>query len=224
MKVLLVEDEVELAADILQYLSKEGYALSLAKNLFEAEDALLQHHFDIILLDLGLPDGDGLSVLDMVQSQNIALGIIIITARNAVEDKVTGLEKGADDYLTKPFHLAELNARIKAIIRRRAGNEGEHIVFQELTVSPNHQEVVVGDTTINLTQREWQLLLYFLGNRGRVLVKQAIADHLSDELHESYNPDFIYTHVKNLRHKLQAAGAKDYIQSVYGMGYKWQEI
>jgi DNA-binding response OmpR family regulator len=169
-----------------------------------------------------LPGGSGLDLLKELKANQKTDGVIIISARNELDDKLSGLELGADDYLTKPFHLPELSARIAAIIRRKSLQGNNIIRFEELQVDVQAKTVSVLNKEIALTRKEYELLLYFLVNKNRVLSKNAIATHLwGDDADIIDNHDFIYTHVKNLRKKLIQHGAGDYIRSVYGMGYKF---
>jgi DNA-binding response OmpR family regulator len=149
-------------------------------------------------------------------------GIIIISAKNSLDDKVDGLESGADDYLTKPFHLSELNARIKSVIRRRNFDGDKEIVFEEISINPDAQTVKVKNVAIALTKKEFDLLAFFISNKNRVVTKESIAEHLwGDDIDMSDSYDFIYSHIKNLRKKLIEAGANDYIITLYGAGYKF---
>ncbi len=225
MKILLVEDEPSLAASIRDYLRADGNVCECAANLREARERAAMHEYDCLLVDIGLPDGNGLDLVRQLKTEHSAAGIIIISAKNSLDDRVTGLDLGADDYLTKPFHLAELNARLRALVRRRQfGGEAE-IEFREIRVLPEQKRVTVAEREVVLTRSEYELLLYLLANQRRVLTKESVAEHLSGDhadLMDNFN--FIYSHVKNLRKKLVDAGARDYIQSVYGVGYKWAEL
>jgi two-component system response regulator QseB len=203
MKLLLVEDEPALRSTLLEALRQGGY------------------RYDCVLLDLTLPDGNGLDLLRALKAADAAAGVLILTARDTLEDKVAGLDLGADDYLIKPFHLSELNARLRAIIRRRQFQGQHHIVFRDLLVWPEQAEVLVKGEPLMLTRKEYDLLLYLLANPGRVLTKEAIAEHLCGDAVDSADSfDFIYTHLKNLRKKLQEKGADNYIRTMYGVGYK----
>ncbi|HXB45530.1 MAG TPA: response regulator transcription factor, partial [Puia sp.] len=178
--------------------------------------------YDCILLDINLPGGSGLDILKQLKQNKKMDGVLIISARNALEDRITGLQLGADDYLQKPFHLSELVARITAIIRRRNSGGNNLMQFNELIIDTLAKTVLVNNKLLELTRKEYQLLLYFAYNKGRVISKNAIAQHLwGDQMEGAANFDFIYTHVKNLRKKLIASGCGDYVQSVYGMGYKF---
>lgn len=225
MKLLLVEDNAELADNVHTYLTKEGYICEVASTRREATNKLSAFEYDVVLLDIMLPDGNGMDILRDIKREDTNTGLIIISAKNALDDRVEGLNLGADDYLTKPFHLSELNARLKAIYRRRHFDGKQSIVFNEIEVDSDQQEVSVQGQQVVLTKKEYELLLYFLANKNRVLTKQSIAEHLwGDHVDYLDSFDFVYQHIKNLRKKLTAAGAQDYLSNVYGMGYKFKEI
>jgi len=221
MKLLLVEDEPALRAALLGSLRQAGYVVEEAATFAQAQEKIMLYQYDCVLLDLTLPDGSGLDLLRALKAAGSPAGVLILTARDAVDDKVTGLDLGADDYLIKPFHLSELNARLRAIIRRRQFRGQQQIVFRDLLVWPDLAEVHVGGEPLTLTKKEYDLLLYLLANPGRVLTKEAIAEHLcGDAVDAADSFDFIYTHLKNLRKKLQERGADNYIRTMYGVGYK----
>ena len=221
MKLLLVEDEPALRAALLSSLRQAGYVVEEAVDFTQAEDKIMLYQYDCVLLDLTLPDGSGLDLLRALKSANSPAGVLIITARAALDDKIAGLDLGADDYLIKPFHLSELNARVRAILRRRQFQGQQKIVFRDLLVLPELAEVHVRGEQLTLTKKEYDLLLYLLANPGRVLTKEAIAEHLCGDAVDSADSfDFIYTHLKNLRKKLQEKGADNYIRTMYGVGYK----
>lgn len=224
MKVLIIEDNHELAGSIQSFLSSEGYICEVGYTCGEAKNKLVSFQYDCILLDIMLPDGNGLELLRFIRDENIQSGVLITSAKNALDDKVNGLESGADDYLTKPFHLSELHARLRAIYRRRQ-LKGDHvIVFNEIAVNTDTLEAKVNDTLLDLTKKEFDLFLYFLVNKNRVLSRQSIAEHLWGDYTDNLdNFDFVYQHLKNLRKKIAAAGGMDYINTVYGLGYKFTE-
>jgi DNA-binding response OmpR family regulator len=222
MKVLIIEDEKSLSDSIVSYLKQENFICDAVSNYKDAMEKTEWFEYDCILLDINLPDGSGLNLLKQLKENKKMDGVLIISARNSLEDKITGLQLGADDYLPKPFHLSELVARITAIIRRRNSGGNNTLEFNELLIDTLARTVFVQQKLLDLTRKEYQLLLYFAYNKGRVISKNAIAEHLwGDDLEGAGNFDFIYTHVKNLRKKLMTAGCGDYIQSVYGMGYKF---
>ncbi len=221
MKLLIVEDEPELTASILSYLRQENYTCETASNY---KDALLKTEkwdYDCVVLDITLPDGSGLEILQELRKNHKNDGVIIISARNSINDRIHGLKLGADDYLVKPFHLSELAARIGAIIRRKMHDGNNTISFHEITIDTAANEVSVQDKLVELTRKEFELLLYLVANQGKVIPKNALMNHLwSEEMGYGESFDFIYTHIKNLRKKLQLQGCRDYIRSVYGIGYK----
>ncbi|UKB82589.1 response regulator transcription factor [Chryseobacterium sp. MEBOG06] len=223
MKILVVEDEAALSKSIVTYLKQENYLCEVAPNFNTALEKVDSYDYDCILLDISLPDGNGLNVLKTLKEDNKTDGVIIISAKDSIDDKIAGLQLGADDYIPKPFHLSELSARIAAVIRRRRFNGGNVLVFHEITIDTVAKTVTVHQQTVDLTRKEYDLLLYFAINKNRVLSKTAIAEHLSGENADVYdNYDFIYAHIKNLKKKLGAAGSTDYLKSVYGMGYKFE--
>ncbi|MDW3212158.1 MAG: response regulator transcription factor [Reichenbachiella sp.] len=223
MKILIIEDEKELAQDMVNYLANEQYRCECASD-FQSAMKVYAYEYDCILLDLMLPGGDGLTILEELKRQNKQDGVIIISAKNAIEDKVRGLKLGADDYLAKPFHQAELAARIESLIRRRQFDSNTIIVQKELTIDINAKTVMVHDQFLNLTKKEYDLLLFFIGNKNRVLSKGALAEHLSGDFADMFdNHDFVYAHVKNLKRKLKEKGYGEYIKTIYGTGYKWEQ-
>ncbi|HEY5368763.1 MAG TPA: response regulator transcription factor [Hanamia sp.] len=220
MKILIVEDETALSESIAEYLSKQEYHCDVAGNFHGAIDKIEYNDYDCILLDITLPDGDGLKILAQLKEDKKTDGVLIISAKNSLDDKIKGLDLGADDYLSKPFHLSELNARIAAIIRRKNFDGNSVIQFENLFIDTQKKTVTVEKNPVDLTKKEYELLLYFVANKKRLVSKEAIAEHLwGNEMNDGF--DFIYTHIKNLRKKLMDAGNADYIKSVYGMGYKF---
>lgn len=222
MKLLIVEDELPLLESIKSYFMQEGNICESASNFSIASEKLSLYNYDCILLDLGLPDGDGLELLKELKRCNNNAGVLIISAKNSLDDKLDGLNFGADDYLVKPFHLSELMARVSAIVRRKHFDGDNIIQFNEIHINGSAKTVTVNEIALTLTKKEFDLLVYFLANKGKVVSKNAIAEHLwGDEMDTADNFDFIYTHIKNLRKKLLEAGAADYMHSVYGVGYKF---
>ncbi|MBB6370106.1 response regulator transcription factor [Chryseobacterium shigense] len=223
MKLLIIEDEAELAKSISEYLSEENYLCEFASTFREAMDKIEAFHYDCILLDITLPDGNGLTILEELKRQNKQDGVIIISAKNALDDKIKGLQLGADDYLTKPFHLSELLARIYSIIRRKQFSSSNIIMQNELQIDLLAKTVSVNNQSIILTKKEFDLLIYFIGNKNRVISKSTLAEHLSGDFADMLdNHDFVYAHVKNLKKKLYDAGCDHYLKTVYGTGYKWE--
>lgn len=222
MKILLIEDEKALAINIQKFLLDESYICEWVSNLQDAEDKIAVYEYDCILVDIMLPKGSGLSIVEQLKKQKSPTGIIIISAKNDLDDKIKGLDLGADDYLTKPFHLTELNSRIKSVLRRRQFGGNKEIVFGEIKILPDFKEVWVGSQNIILTRKEYDLLMYFVTNRNRILPKSSISEHLyGDEIDQSDTFDFLYSHIKNLRKKLNEASCPDYIQTLYSVGYKF---
>jgi len=223
MKVLIIEDEPQLAANIGKYLSDQDYTCEFANDYNQAREKISLYRYDCILLDLMLPGGHGLQILDELKKNNQQEGVIIISAKNSYEDKIRGLEIGADDYLAKPFHLPELAARIYSVIRRRNFSNSNVIMQNELQIDILARTVAVNGIRIILTKKEFDLLLYFIGNRNRVISKSALAEHLSGDIADMFdNHDFVYAHVKNLKKKLSEAGYDKNLKTIYGSGYKWE--
>ena len=223
MKVLLVEDERELAQSIAEYLVKnEKINCDIADNFHKAVDLCGLYEYDCIIVDIGLPDGNGLDIIRKVKSDKCKSGIIVISARDALDDKIKGLNLGADDYLVKPFHLSELNARIYSIVRRLKLDGDTVLTINEITLNPQNREVKVSGNVLNLTKSEFDLLFYLMTNKNQVLSKSSIAEYLVGEYVDVMNSlDFVYLHIKNLRKKLIDNNCNDYIKTVYGVGYKF---
>ena len=224
MKLLIIEDEKALCDSIKDYLGQEGHICESALDFEQAHEKINIYQYDCVIVDITLPGGSGLNIIKELKKLQSPTGIIIISAKNALDDKIIGLEIGADDYLTKPFHLSELNARINSIIRRRTFSGKKEIVYNEIMMIPDDMIVKVNDKEVILTKKEYDLLIFFLSNKNRVVTKESIAEHLwGDNIDMVDSFDFIYTHIKNLRKKLLEKGAKDYIRTVYGMGYKFSD-
>jgi len=223
MKILIIEDEKELAGNIAAYLSEENYLCEFAETFQQAIDKIGAYSYDCILLDLMLPGGDGLKILEELKQQNKQEGVIIISAKDSLTDKITGLQIGADDYLAKPFHLSELAARIYSVIRRKQFSNSNVIRLKELQIDLLAKTVFVNQDQVLLTKKEFDLLLLFIGNKNRVLSKSALAEHLSGDIADMLdNHDFVYAHIKNMKKKLIDAGYQNYLKTVYGTGYKWE--
>jgi DNA-binding response OmpR family regulator len=222
MKILLIEDEQELASDIKSFIIEEGY---ICETAYSFEEGLLKinlHEYDCAIIDITLPGGSGFKIIEQLKQLSGNTGIIIISAKNSLSDKLTGLELGADDYITKPFHLAELNARIKSVLRRRQFDGEKQIVLGELVVIPERREVLIDNNSLNLTRKEFDLLIYLVNNKERVVTKESIAEHIWGDHADSFGSlDFVYSQIKNLRKKMIDGGSKDYIKTVYGIGYKF---
>jgi len=222
MQILIVEDEIPLMESMVSYLEMEGFKCEEAASYHAGLCSLDKHDYLCMLIDLNLPDGDGLNLVKIAKQNNTSSGIIIISARNALEERVKGLESGADDYLVKPFHLSELVARVHSVARRTRSQGEEILTFGMIRVMPEKRTCFVEDRLVELTRKEHDLLLYLMSNRNRVVTKESIADYLWGEYGGGYGSyDFVYTHLKNLRRKLVDAGSPDYIKNMYGVGYKF---
>jgi len=223
MKILIIEDQAELVKNMVQYLSTESYLCEVAPDIKTARSKIESFDYDCILLDISLPDGNGLTLLNELKNENKTDGVIIISAKNSIPDRIEGLNLGADDYLVKPFHLSELNARISAVIRRRRFGGQKFITLNEMSLDLSGKVVYINDKKLDLTRKEYDLLLFFVSNKNKVVSKNSIAGHLSpNDVDVFDNLDFIYTHIKNLKRKITIAGGKDNIRSIYGMGYKFE--
>lgn len=223
MKILIIEDEKELAVVIADYLAAQGYLCEFAETFSEAVNKVSAFQYDCILLDLMLPGGSGLQVLEEIKKQNKQDGVIIISAKDSLDDKIKGLQIGADDYLAKPFHLSELSARIYSVLRRKQFGSTNTISVNEIQIDLLSKTLHVKDQPVNLTKKEYNLLLLFIGNRNKVISKNALAEHLSGDMADMFdNHDFVYAHIKNLKKKLMEAGYNNYLKTVYGTGYKWE--
>lgn len=222
MKVLIIEDENDLLQMLAQYFKGEGFLCETAMTFWQAHEKIFVNEYDIILLDITLPDGNGIELLKMLKAEKKNTAILIISAKNSLDDKIKGLDIGADDYITKPFHLAELNARIHAVLRRKTYDGTNILTFNEIELNAREMSVKINGKAIVLTKKEFDLLLFFVINKNRVLTKENLVEHLwpdNTDLVDSF--DFIYTHLNNLRRKIKAAGGTDYIKTIYGMGYKF---
>jgi DNA-binding response OmpR family regulator len=225
MKILVIEDNVELLHDIQNFLEREGNVCEVAPDYRTAYMKVGIFPYDIIVVDITLPDGSGLDIIREVKKENIDVGIIIISAKNGLDDKVHGLEIGADDYLTKPFYLPELNARINALYRRKVYHGSNEIIFNEIKIEPEKHEVYVKGHPLSLTKKEFDILHFFVANKNRLLTKEAIAEHLwGDHIEMADSFNFIYTHLANLRKKIGERGGHDYIKSIYRVGYKFTDM
>ena len=222
MKLLLIEDEKDLSGKIVSYLGREEYLIDKAYAYNEADEKINIYDYDCAVIDISLPGGSGLDLIRQLKISNPNTGIVIISAKNSLDDKLTGLDLGADDYLTKPFHLAELNSRIKSVLRRRIYNGTTTLTLNELSVEVERHEVFVDKKLVTLTKKEFEILIYLINNKGKVIAKEAIAEHIWGDDSASFDSlDFVYSHIKNIRNKLTDAGCTDYIKSVYGIGYKF---
>jgi DNA-binding response OmpR family regulator len=224
VKLLVVEDEAGLRESIREYFAEAGDVCETVGDYSSALQKINVYRYDCIILDITLPGGNGLDILQVLKQNRFPDGVLIVSAKNALDDRLRGFDLGADDYLTKPFHLSELRARILAIVRRKSFDGNQLVVFHEIKLDVLAKSVLIHNEPIKLTKREYGLLLYFIANKGKVISKNALAEHLwGDGIDMADNFDFIYSHIKNLRKKMLDAGGKDYIYSAYGMGYKFSE-
>jgi DNA-binding response OmpR family regulator len=221
MKILVVEDERELREAITTSLLKDGYRVETAIDFGEASEKLFVYAYDCILLDIMLPGGNGLELLRELREQGRGSNVIVISAKDAVDDRVRGLELGADDYLSKPFHLAELNARIHAVLRRNTLEGKPDIVVNNVRLNPDDRQLFIDEEPVMLNRKEFIILRYLLLNRNRLVTKTGLAEYVwGDHIDQADNFDFIYSQIKNLRKKLRGGGAQVQIKTVYGVGYK----
>ncbi|MFR1988472.1 MAG: response regulator transcription factor [Prevotellamassilia sp.] len=225
MKILLVEDDADLREVTERALLKERYVVETAATYRAARQKALVYEYDCILLDIMLPDGNGLDLLrDLRQSDRPMPNVIILSARDSIEDKVEGLDLGADDYLPKPYHLAELHARLKSVLRRRQRDGGNVVQVSNVVVHPDSFKVEVNGVSLDLSRKEYDILFYFMNRLNRLVEKQTLAEAVwGDSIDQADNFDFIYAQLKNLRKKLKEAGAQLEIKTVYGFGYKLVE-
>ncbi len=224
MKILIIEDEKELSNNIATYLSGNNYLCEQAYNYEQGIEKIDLYEYSCILLDINLPDGCGFELLSEIRKRNITTGIIIISARGELDDKIKGLTDGADDYLAKPFSLPELTIRIHALIRRQLASTNNILESNNIKVDLLAKRASVNEEDLNLTRSEYNLLLFLIGNKNRSISKNAIAEHLSGDMADYLDDvSFIYAHIKNLKAKLAQNGVENCIKTVYGIGYQWIE-
>ena len=222
MKLLIIEDEKELSNSMSCYLSRENYICDTAFDFHTALKKSSLNEYTCVILDLTLPGGNGLTILTELKKNKNGAGVIIVSAKNSLHDKINGLKTGADDYLSKPFHLPELSARVDAVIRRKLFAGNNKIILDKLVLDTDARTATGEKGAIDLTRKEYELLLYFASNKDKVITKESIVEHLwGDNTDMISNYDFIYTHVKNLRKKLTDNACPDYIKAVHGVGYKF---
>ncbi len=221
MKLLIIEDEDSLLRSIIDYFTQEDFLCEAASTYQEGMQKATDFQYDCIILDINLPGGCGLQLLEYLRKHKKADGVIIISARNSLDDKIAGLDLGADDYLTKPFHLTELYSRVKALLRRKYASSSNVIEFGQLKLDLLLKTVFYSGQPLLLTKNEYELLLFLLTNKNRVVSRQAIAEHIYGEQTDNLASfDFVYSHIKNLKRKLKEKGGDDFLQTVYGLGYK----
>jgi DNA-binding response OmpR family regulator len=221
MKILIIEDEIRLLQLIEEFLSAEKYVVEKAPDFRTACEKALIYDYDCILLDINLPDGNGINLLEMLKKENKIANVIIISARNSLDDKVKGLDLGADDYLTKPFHLAELHARIKAVFRRKQQDGQQHIKIGNTKVDFLNRQIFINEQHLDLNRKEFNMLSLFVNNPNKLISKENVAEYVwGDNIDMADNFDFVYSQVKNLRKKLKNANSDIEIKNIYGIGYK----
>lgn len=224
MKILIIEDEKELSDNIVTFLSSENYLCEQAFTCADAKMKVNLYEYDCVILDLMLPDGNGLDLLRNIRNNHNQVGVIIVLAKDSINDKIIGLEVGADDYLSKPFSLPELKTRIYAIIRRKQFNTNNLMYSNGVTIDLLKKTVKVGPNIITLTRTEYELLLFLISNKNKVISKLSMAEHLTGEMADMLdNHNFVYTHIENLKAKLAMNGCSECIKNIYGTGYKWVE-
>jgi DNA-binding response OmpR family regulator len=222
LKILLIEDEKDLLDSMKTYLESEGYRCETASDYQKASEKVNVYDYDCVVVDITLPKGNGLQIVKELKDKKSEAGIIIVSAKNSLDDKLKGLELGSDDYLTKPFHLSELNARIKAIVRRKSFDGKNELILNEIKIDLPSRTAYIKKEQLTLTTKEYELLLFFISNKNKVITKNAIAEHLwGDDMDQNDSFDFIYTHIKNLRKKMLEKGSEDYIKTIYGIGYNF---
>lgn len=222
MKILIVEDDNDLREITTHSLEKERYVVSQAPDYRTALQKIEDYDYDCILLDIMLPDGNGLVLLAELHALGKHTNVIILSAKDSLEDKVNGLDLGADDYLPKPFHLAELHARIKSLFRRKLREGERKLQVGNVELFPDDFRVMVQGKEIELNRKEYDILNYFMSRPGRLVNKNTLAESVwGDHIDQVDNFDFIYAQIKNLRKRLKDAGATPELKSVYGFGYKF---
>ncbi len=221
MKLLIIEDEPDMLETMKTFLEKESFLIESAGSFKEGLDKIGVYNYDCILLDITLGDGNGLELLKELKNQKIGDSVIIISAKNSLDDKLQGLNLGADDYLAKPFHMAELNARVKAVLRRSQFKGNNKVTIANLTIDLDERQVIIDEEILILNRKEFEILLFFSSNQNRLVNKSALAEHIwGDHIDQADSFEFIYSQIKNLRKKLKTAGAQVEIKAVYGVGYK----
>lgn len=221
MKILVIEDEKDMLDNIQQTLEKEGFVVEGVGTYRQAMDKIGVYQYDCILLDISLPDGNGLEVLQELKNQGLSDGVIIVSAKNSLDDRLKGLNLGADDYLPKPFHMAELNARVKAVIRRRKMSGANLLELGNLEIDLDNRSARVEERFLDLNRKEFDILFYLGTNKNRLVSKTALAEHVwGDYIDQADSFEFIYSQIKNLRKKIKSGGADLEIKAVYGIGYK----
>ena len=220
MKILIIEDETDLANNISIFLDKENFISTIASSGQLAKQYIIGNGYDCILLDIGLPDANGLDILKLLKERKDECGVIIISAKDSLDDKLIGLDLGADDYITKPFHLSELNSRLKSVLRRRKFSGNKEVNFANIGIDTEAHKAYVEKHELELTPKEFDILLHLIINHHRVVSKNSLVSHLWGDYTDVDSFDFLFTHLKNLRKKLEKANAKVEIKSIYAVGYQ----
>lgn len=222
MKLLIIESDLELTTQLLRYFKRTSYHCEVASTFKEGLRKLINYEYDCVLLDLNLSGGDGMELIHSIRREDNQTAIIVITERNEVEDRIAGLESGADDYLIKPFHIGELDARIKAVMRRKTNQFGKEMDFGDIKINLEERDVYAKGKILKLTKKEFDMIVFLALRKNRVITKESLAEYLwGDYMEDAVTFDFIYAHVKNLRRKLSEAGCGDYLKTIYGIGYKF---
>ena len=225
MKLLIIEDEPILLKDLGEFAGKEGYLYELAQDYSTAVEKIMLYDYDCVILDINLPDGSGFDIIQKLQKHQKSDGIIILSARDSLDDKIMGLGLGADDYLTKPFYYSELNARIKAIIRRKKFKTNKDIIFGNILIDLDQHLVKVSNEQLNFTKKEFAILTYLISNQKRVVSKIALSEYIWGDYVDGANSfDFLFSQIKNLKRKLKEAGALVEIKNIYGVGYQIKSL
>jgi DNA-binding response OmpR family regulator len=225
MKLLIIEDEPILLKDLGEFAAKEGYLYELAQDYSSAVEKIMLYDYDCVILDINLPDGSGFDIMQKLRKHQKSDGIIILSARDSLDDKIKGLGLGADDYLTKPFYYSELNARIKAIIRRKKFNTNKDILFGNILIDLDQHLVKVSNEPLNFTKKEFAILTHLISNHKRVVSKIALSEYIwGDYVDEANSFDFLFSQIKNLKRKLKDAGALVEIKNIYGVGYQIKSL
>jgi DNA-binding response OmpR family regulator len=220
MRILIIEDETGLAQNVKSYLEQEQFICDIASSIRTAKSAVNSADYDCLLLDIGLPDGDGIELLRLLKERKNDCGVIIISAKDSLDDKLKGLDLGADDYITKPFHLSEINSRLKSVLRRRKFQGNKEVVFSNVKIDTEAHKAFANGTVIDLTPKEFDILLHLVINHSRVVPKNSLVTHLWGDYTDKDSFDFLFTHLKNLRKKMEKLNARVEIKSIYAVGYQ----
>lgn len=224
MRILIIEDEKSLREDAENYLSKNGYVCEFSATVKNSKQKLIESDFACALIDIGLPDGSGIEIVEYIKSNFPTMGIIITSAKSSLEDRIEGLKIGADDYLTKPYHLSELSARLYSVLRRRNFGGQTVLKFDGLEINTSEKKVIANGMVLQLTKKEYDILVHLASNPTFLVTKEALADAIwGDKADMASSFDFVYSQLKNLKKKLTDAGLKNYIKAVYGMGYRFKD-